>query len=222
MVQQSICRYEPFPPDSPCSALPTWGLCPSPVAANPSTSEARSGVEVGGVCYEVSWVLKNLWQAIKISKSDKAGSVGVTLRCQFDNLWSSTYGVEKNMLVTLEKKQSRGTRNLSKMPKTGVADTNASCVPNHSIFNLHMRYLEIYKWQQEAAWQAAVCFTCQLQTSWKLFSYLKCHFWIQTLSKVGSKSQVQPSSHKPDQWAIRQEGLGGKRTTGAAPTAFRA
>lgn len=79
------------------------------------------------------------------TKSDKAGSVGVTLRSQFDKPWSSTYRVEKNMLVTLEKKRSRGTRDFNKMTKKEVADTNALSVPNHSIFNLCMRYLEIYK-----------------------------------------------------------------------------
>lgn len=75
--------------------------------------------------------------------SGKAALVGVTLRSQ--KPWSSTYRVEKNMLVTLEKKQSRGIRDFNKMPKKEVADTNALCVPNHSIFNLCMRYLEIYK-----------------------------------------------------------------------------
>lgn len=141
---------------------------------------------------------ESMWQAIKIPMSGKAALVGVTLRSQ--KPWSSTYRVEKNMLVTLEKKQSRGNRDFNKMPKKEVADTNALCVPNHSIFNLCMRYLEIYKWQQEAAWQAAVCFTCQLQTSWELlfFSYLKCYFWIQKPSKVHSKSQIQPSVFKPD------------------------
>ena len=71
--------------------------------------------------------------------------MGVTLRSQFDKPWSSAYRVEKNMLVTLEKKQSRGTRDFNKMTKKDVADMNASCVPNHSIFNPCMRYLEIYK-----------------------------------------------------------------------------
>lgn len=79
------------------------------------------------------------------TKSDKAGSVGVTLRSQFDKRWSSTYRVEKNTLVTVEKKQNRGTRDFNKMTKKEAADTSASSVPNHSIFNLCKRYLEIYK-----------------------------------------------------------------------------
>lgn len=72
------------------------------------------------------------------------GSIG-GCHSQSQKPWSSTYRVEKNMLVTLEKKQSRGNRDFNKMPKKEVADTNALCVPNHSIFNLCMRYLEIYK-----------------------------------------------------------------------------
>lgn len=71
--------------------------------------------------------------------------MSVILRSQFDKPWSSTYGVEKNMPVTLEKKQSKGTRDFKKVLKKEVADAIASCVPTHSIFNLHMRYLEIYK-----------------------------------------------------------------------------
>lgn len=71
--------------------------------------------------------------------------MGVTLRSQFDKPWSSTYGEDNIILVALEKKQSRGTRDFNKMPKKEVADTNALCVPNHSIFNLCTKYLEIYK-----------------------------------------------------------------------------
>lgn len=41
------------------------------------------------------------------NKSDKAESARVTLQSQFDKAWSNTYVVEKNMLVTLEKKQGR-------------------------------------------------------------------------------------------------------------------
>lgn len=54
------------------------------------------------------------------------------------------YRVE-NTPVSLEKKQNRGTRDFNKMTKKEAADTSASSVPNHSVFNLCKRHLEIYK-----------------------------------------------------------------------------
>lgn len=81
----------------------------------------------------------------------------------------------------------------------------------------------ISAWGTCKAWQAAVCLTCQLQASWEgFFSNLKRHISIQKLSKVDSKSQVQASVHKPDQWTIKQDGRGWNRAMGAALTAFRA
>lgn len=112
---------------------------------------------------------ESVWQAVKAPKSDKAGPVGVTLRSQSDKPWSSTYGVEKNMLTTLEKSKVEAPQTSIKCLKKKWQTQMRHVYQITPLFNLHMRYLEIYKWQQGAAWQAAVCFTCQLQTSWKFF-----------------------------------------------------
>lgn len=101
------------------------------------------------------------------------------------------------------------------MPKKEVADTNALCVPNHSIFNLCMRYLEIYKWQQEAAWQAAVCFTCQLQTSWECFFFISETLLLNTKTKQSAFKVPNPALYFQTRLMRYQEGrTGGNRTMG--------
>lgn len=54
--------------------------------------------------------------------------------------------IDRNMLVNIRRNSKADTPATStRCPKKEVADTDASCVPNHSIFNLRMRYLSIYK-----------------------------------------------------------------------------
>lgn len=82
-----------------------------------------------------------------------------------------------------------------------------------------MRYLKIYKWQQEAAWQAAVCFTCQVQTSWKFF-------FISEMPLLNKKSRLKvpsPALYLQTRSMSYQEGSGGgNRMVGIALISSRA
>ena len=69
----------------------------------PLSSETRPGVEGVGISWGFLGAKESVWQAITAAKSDKAGWVGVTFRSWFDKPGSRTFGVDRNMLVTLRK-----------------------------------------------------------------------------------------------------------------------